>query len=180
MDLVKDRLLEGVAWDDHETTGVFFFFSDSVTTAVWVGVWKGGQGMTMSMRVRKARVVLQGGRAQEMDAYKTSLVNNRGLDEEERPRNSEDREESKGWKRLQAPEAAPFVCSIRPGDTGGRVRSRVLGQADVLSLVLRVCRRRGYEPGTSKNLMMEASKRVGGGEPGVRLDFRGQDRTKNS
>ena len=38
--------------------------------------------------------------------YKTSLVNNRGLDEEESPGNREDREESKGWRRLQAPEAA--------------------------------------------------------------------------
>ena len=137
MDLVKDRLLEGVAGDDHEATGVLFFFSDSVTTAVWVGVWRSGQGMTMSMRVREARVALQGGRAQEMDAYKTSLVNNRGLDEEERRGNSEDREESKGWRRLQALEAAPFCTALlgRAIQAGGRVRSRVLGQTDVLSLV---------------------------------------------
>jgi len=43
LDLVKDRLLDGVAGDDRETTGVSFLFCDSVATAVWVGVWRGGQ-----------------------------------------------------------------------------------------------------------------------------------------
>lgn len=46
-DLVKDGLLVGIAGNDHKTTGVFFFFSDSITTAVWVGVWKGGQWLSI-------------------------------------------------------------------------------------------------------------------------------------
>ena len=48
-------------------TGASFCFSDSVTTAVWVGVWRGGQGMSMSMKVREVTLTLQDGRAREMD-----------------------------------------------------------------------------------------------------------------
>ena len=51
-----------------------------------------------------------------------------------------------------------FVLLYRSSDTGGRVRSRVLDRPTYSVSVLRVCRRRGCEPGTSKNLMMEASK----------------------
>jgi hypothetical protein len=43
IDLVEDGLLDGVARNDCETTRIFFLFCDSVTTAVWVGVWRGGQ-----------------------------------------------------------------------------------------------------------------------------------------
>ena len=62
-----------------------------------------------------------------------------------------------------------FALLYRSSDTGGRVRSGVLDRLTCSVSVLRVCRRRGYEPGTSKNLM-EARKRVGGGEQGMRLD----------
>jgi len=43
MDLAKDGLLEGVARNDHETTGISFLFCNSVATAVWVGVWRGSE-----------------------------------------------------------------------------------------------------------------------------------------
>ena len=58
-DLVKDRLLGGIAGNDHETAGVSFFFSDGITTAVWVGVWKGGQWLS----IWEVRVAYEGARA---------------------------------------------------------------------------------------------------------------------
>jgi len=49
----------------------------------------------------------------EWTTYRTSLANNRGV--EKRPGNSEEMEESKGWRCVQAPEVAPFVLLYRVG-----------------------------------------------------------------
>ena len=95
MDLVKDGLLDSVAGDDCETPRVSFLFCDSVTTAVWVGIWEVVSGLGSESGICRAR-----GHG-SWTTYKTSVANIRELDEEERLGNSEEMVESKGWGRVQ-------------------------------------------------------------------------------
>lgn len=123
MDLVEDGLLDGVAGDDRETARVSFLFCDSVTTAVWVGVWE-----VVSAEDGEKDICRAAGHAW-WATYKTSLANIRELDEDESLGNSEEMGESKGWGGLPDPEAAPFVSLYRgrgeQGGTGGMKRSRL-------------------------------------------------------
>ena len=47
--------------------------------------------------------------------YRTSLVNIRELDEEERPENGEEMEESKGWEVCSRPKHGSFCTALSGG-----------------------------------------------------------------